>query len=677
MAKQVPIEDALDYCLSNPDNLSDTALLSRFPEYQEQLGPLLALATHVTAVSAPPVPVERRAAMKGRIMAAAAARQGAQPLPVARPVKPLPGKGWSWPALWGGRLRSIAWASGVAVALVIIFSWWAAAHSLPDSPFYDVKLASERLIVNFTPNAADRLRAHEAITSARLGDAQTMAAAGKLDRAGKALESYQEHVIGGMNALEEIKGDERTELAETLYTSTVAGSRIIETLKSAPGLEVPAQGNIERILASVKMTTQEVAQVLRSGGVDPATLAIPPISNPVIAATPLAGTQVAALGAVTATQPQAQAQTQQPGKPTSVAVVASSTDTAISAQASATSGNPKAVGGGGNSKTKTVPTRVVIAAPATQLRASVSPTKTGSPSPSVSPTRLITATITLTATGVPSTYTHTPTLAPAPTNTAVIATRTSPPVRSSHTPVPPAQTHIPPTRTPLPPTQTRVPPTRVPPTFTEQPTSTPKPALTPVPLTSTRVPVLTATSVPPTSTRRPTATNVPPTNTPVPIPTVNVCDLEVTDISTACVSSTCVNWTAQINNDGAEVIGASWTASLLIKQGSGGYHVVSTLRGATQFAPGESSVGDTFCYDFPPDADHYKVRFAIDSSGSGCSPQNTSGANSPCTGPDSTATPQPTPIPSNTHEPTNTRAPTNTRQPTRTPRSGPTAAPGG
>ncbi|HET6262612.1 MAG TPA: hypothetical protein VFG99_10310, partial [Chloroflexia bacterium] len=84
------IQDALEYCLANPDNLGAEELLGRFPEYREELGPLLVLSRSIE-VAPPAVPVERRAAMKRRLMQVAAAQQvvaQAQTVPV--PVRKQP-----------------------------------------------------------------------------------------------------------------------------------------------------------------------------------------------------------------------------------------------------------------------------------------------------------------------------------------------------------------------------------------------------------------------------------------------------------------------------------------------------------------------------------------------------------------------------------------------------------
>ena len=85
-------QEALDYCLANPDNLSAAELLARFPAYQEELQPLLALGDLLRQAPAPAVPPDRRAAMRRRLLAAAdrartappAAATGHPPAPPAR-----------------------------------------------------------------------------------------------------------------------------------------------------------------------------------------------------------------------------------------------------------------------------------------------------------------------------------------------------------------------------------------------------------------------------------------------------------------------------------------------------------------------------------------------------------------------------------------------------------------
>jgi hypothetical protein len=109
---------------------------------------------------------------------------------------------------------------------------------------------------------------------------------------------------------------------------------------------------------------------------------------------------------------------------------------------------------------------------------------------------------------------------------------------------------------------------------------------------------------------------------------------------------------AVVTNEGGDVT-ARWTADLQVSQGNGGFVTVDSLSGIEDFGPGANVVSDIFCYDFPPDARRYKVRFSISGGGSECHPQGTTGAQRQCALPEETETP--------TRVPTNTRVPTSTR----------------
>jgi hypothetical protein len=628
VATHVTIEDALDYCLLNPDGLSDEELLARFPQYTEQLEPLLACALSLREFAPPPVPLERRAAMKERLVTAAAGLQAAAtvPLPlatvspngVAKTNKPASRKGGAfvWPKLMWPRMALV----GAAMAAsVVLFVWWSAANSMPDSPFYDVKLTSERLMVDINPSPAERVRAHAAIADARLAEVQTLASQGELDMAGKALDNYREHINGCTAALSETQGNEQAELAKMLYTSTDAGTRVFQTLEKDPALPVALKDNVQDTLDTVVVAKTQVTQVLVAVQIDPASIPTRPVALPEVAGSPEPGGGVAAaLATATRTQLRGDATPQtSPQDPagTAVAVGPTSTGQGQFAQATNTRVRPRPVAQATN--TRTTPGRVVSAS-------------TRQPTTPPSVTRTVTGTLTLTLTPQrTSTRTAVPsrTRTAVPTNTAIVGGATNTPESrqtstSTITPEPPGPTGVPPTdtSTPAPPTET----------FTPEPEP---PTNTPVPPTDTREP---------TNTRTPTNTPAPPT----PVPTADVCSLEVSNVDAKCVSPTCLNWSASVANSGNQSVSADWLAELQISRAGGGFQTVATLSGNTNFTPGTTVVGDSFCYDFPPDTNRYKVRFTVSGSGSSCHPQGTTGAQRPCS-----------------DAPTPTRVPTNTRTP--------------
>src|SRR5215210_273118 len=116
MAK-VTIQDALDYCLGNPDGLSVEQLLAKFPEYRDELQPLLVLSANIVPLEPPPVPVERRMAMKQRLMDAAAASASASAASASVTVPQRPVVGLPAPRPWWGNLAALVRRPAMAGAL--------------------------------------------------------------------------------------------------------------------------------------------------------------------------------------------------------------------------------------------------------------------------------------------------------------------------------------------------------------------------------------------------------------------------------------------------------------------------------------------------------------------------------------------------------------------------------
>jgi len=197
--EQMTIQEALNYCLENPEGLSAEELLSKFPEYQEELASLLGLVASVGTLAAPSVPADRRAAMKARLMAAAAARaprvvEAVPVVPVApRPIDSPPPAGRPARAALPWFL-SPAWIVASAAIVLVALSWWLSAGSLPDSPFYNVKLAAENIMLNLSGSDADKVQAHANLADSRLYDLRAMQKKGELAQAQPAFDNYQSYL---------------------------------------------------------------------------------------------------------------------------------------------------------------------------------------------------------------------------------------------------------------------------------------------------------------------------------------------------------------------------------------------------------------------------------------------------------------------------------------------------
>ena len=209
----ISVQEALDYCLTNPDGLGAEELLAKFPEYREELQPLLALSATLVQVAGeepPPVPAERRAAMKARLHTAATQIPQSA---IRNPQPAIERKAWWWTIL-----RRPALAAGAMATIAVIFLWWASAGALPDSPFYGIKIASENFMLNLAGDEARKARAHLDLADARLNDIRVMQGKDRLGAAGPAIDNYDYHISQCAALLDRV-GQARDDIAAKLGQS--------------------------------------------------------------------------------------------------------------------------------------------------------------------------------------------------------------------------------------------------------------------------------------------------------------------------------------------------------------------------------------------------------------------------------------------------------------------------
>jgi hypothetical protein len=658
------IQDALEYCLANPDNLGAEELLGRFPEYREELEPLLALSRSIQGVEPPPVPVERRAAMKHRLMQAAAERQSAAQAQTASiapvPVRKQPTlkvhtqkRGWNLPFF-----SRAGWALVGATALILVFIWWSAARALPNSPFYSVKLASENFALNFASSPEEKVRRHVDLANARLFDLETMRNMGKLGEAGAAVEDCKYHLTAGSMLWEQTQGSVRTELAKELYISSQAGRvTFAEFQEAIKNLPATVRKNFQDTIDAINGLNRRTMAALLGEGIDP---------NEV---TEEANPEIAPLLTPPAPVPESELRTptqvsQGTNTPSVVGTV--SPGTRVPGQVT-----PSAVAAGG---TVTAPVASPVAGTRTISVPTVTPVGKASPSLTAPPTKTASASPTrgsATATGTP---------AARPSSTPIGGVRSSTPTPTMTPKSSATSTRVAPTASPtesvLASTAT---PERLPPgaiTVVPNTTTVPQASATPVPIaTNTPVPVNTPppapTSTPevePSPPPAPTPT-WPPLPTPTPLPgggNGDSCDLRVEDVGISCAPGGCANWIVLVSNEGDRSVRANWTATLEIKPvGGGGWEVVEEISGTSNFRPGETSLRDRMCFSANEPIDKIRVLFTLESEEGDCESHKQSGQISPCEvggGVVPTITHVPPVVPTRTHVP-----PTKPPKPTRTP----------
>lgn len=631
---RVTAQDALEYCLENPDGLGVEEMLERFPDHREELQQLLALSSQIQEITPPPVPAERRAAMKSRLMdAAAAAQQATQVAQVqsAREVTTRPERKPSW--IWAF-LRRPLFAAGAMAVLVVGLLWWGAATSLPDSPFYNIKLASENFMLNFAGGPEGKARAEVTLANSRADDIKEMKRLGKLAKAGGAIENYRDHINSAFaiwnkttnGAREDLKG--RIDASVTKCEQALAGTNVAALPDSVKVEVVGLNKDLSDIRVQIKQPGVAPSPTPTPVSGTPTASATPSkVSVPSIAASPTPGRAVTAttdpvnylvLATATETLTPRQSPTTFPGRPSATPLFgeatprsgATSPTSRSTAQASATNAVLKNTATATSTpvRSRTVsptstrqPSRTatppVISTP-TKVKISNTPSKTPSlpatSTPRATATRTDTATYTATATS---------TATPRPTRTATFTpTVEVEPSRTRGVP-PPQRTHTPPPEPPRGgPTRTRTP---------GRP-----PADTAVP-TNTKLPALANTQVP-----NPTNTQVPPQPTVTPEPTSNAsCELRIEEleIDSACETGRNVEWTAEIENQASTVQRGDWVAVLKIKIGSGPYLPVARLAGSKTFQPHQTTdLGGRFYNLLPLDTKALKVELTMSQEGVQC-----------------------------------------------------------
>jgi hypothetical protein len=594
------IEEALDYCLANPDGLSAAQLLAKFPQHSAELQPLLALQpglAQLASIEPPPVSDARREAMKSRIQAAAQAASttlphqtdkvvpsaGAQTVAARRPVTQPQPKVEDRRPWWQAILRRPAVAVPVGALVLLLLIWWGAAGSLPDSPLYSVKISSENLMLKLSGSDESRARTHLNLASARVADIEAMIRRNRLAEAEAALENFGYHIDRCSILLVDGASSARPELEPRLGQVMQDCDGVI---KSA-GLDMSSlpEGLRNRIAALYGTMGAASRRVNLTPPELPAQSALP-----VVTPTPLLPTPTALTPSVTALAIVTPSRSVPLGSPTAAAVVpVPSVATAIQANPTATSQNPP------------------LRPPA--------PTWT-------QPQRR-------SATAVPPTIVRPTQVRPsAPTRAVQAGTPARPTATSRPAPPQPTATPRPPLPTPRPSNTPALPlgPPPVQPSSTRTPvavaTATSRPTDTVAPL-----PTETATPEPPEPTDTiepppPPTRGAPRTVVPDPppptatTPAAQTCALNIDEVELECVGNPQeIRWSMAIENSSPDPVAASWTAELMVLPAQGGWQRVDVASDALTVPPGGASVGGVFSYEPPAGARRLRVRVTLNETG--------------------------------------------------------------
>jgi hypothetical protein len=180
MGKVREFENILNECLDRViKGEAIEACLARHPEHAAELEPLLktALETKMAAAIKPRPEFRQRA---GNEFQSA--------------IREMPSKGRRSSSRW-----QLRWAIPVAVILVLLTAGTgavaAATNSLPDSPLYQVKLATEAVQLAFTPSAEGKAELYARFVDYRVEEIVKMAEKGKADQIEKVTERMNNQLL--------------------------------------------------------------------------------------------------------------------------------------------------------------------------------------------------------------------------------------------------------------------------------------------------------------------------------------------------------------------------------------------------------------------------------------------------------------------------------------------------
>ena len=691
------LQDALDYCIANPEGLETEQLLGKFPELREELVPLLALCSLVSE-SAPRVPQDRYLAMKARVVSAAVARQQAlagsqnglnghdgaadgasiaSTVPVvvagqepgADPTQPRQASRARAEERPRRRIFVLDWlkrpalAAAAFAAIMLAFVWTASASAMADSPLYRVRLLGESIAVNVQSSPEGKVLKHNELANIRLREIDSLEQEGKLAQSGPALDDYAAHLREGQEILAGagLNEEQETRLAEALYlTCTLGGIELDSLNDDVANMPEPVRANVENTRGLQEQVRADTADVIASAENGSAASTLPDGVQEIVKQTPGPDATALATRVPQASNGNRSATPDDSGRATPGQGSQGGRATATAAQGNAGQATRTPTKTATHTATSTaLATMTATQSAATATDTSISQaTSTAAATSTSRPGNEATATPTP---GAGEQHTATSTATEKPKQGATVT-----PPRGKPTDVPRATVTPPrgkPTELPQP---SRTP--GRPPTHTVKPDKekTPEPTDTPVVPTATPVPP----SATPTLPEPPSATPVEPTATRP----ATACDVQVTSvtiISLDCDNRNCLEWSATLTNFASEAVEVDWVAEVEA-QGAGGFTKLGDMTGTTTAPPGDSGIGDTFCdLDIPSDSKWIRVIVRTDTGSASCDTRKQADTD-PC---ETKAEPTKEAVPTKEAKPTEDRKPTEEPREPATPESKPTKPP--
>ena len=229
----------LDQCLHEMSTRGETVerCLQRYPQYAQQLAPLIQAADRIQKTRHPRLSVSASKAIEQRLLKRAAELRRSR-------AKPSP-----WPLPFSLRpLATVAATLIVVLALVLAGGGgivYASTDSLPGSPLYGVKRATEQVQLSLTPAGTSRAELHIKFAQRRLEEVQALAEIkGQVDE--EALAALAEATDLALEETEKAPAQDKSALLDKLVSLTERQQTVLErVLAEAPDA---AQKGLNRAL---------------------------------------------------------------------------------------------------------------------------------------------------------------------------------------------------------------------------------------------------------------------------------------------------------------------------------------------------------------------------------------------------------------------------------------------
>lgn len=257
-AKKDALAKILDECLFllQTGRESVEGCLSRYPEYKEELEPLLRTVSLIDTVPSPRPSPGFKEELRRKLLSAMEAKRPQEVfigLPQRRGARLVFGEGWL--------MRMVA-------ILAIFFllgsgTVAASAASLPDSFLYPVKIAAERAELALTFGESEKAELHLRLAERRLGEAQRMITEEKPEATERALSLMNEHLEGAQGRTRASAAQDKEALYQKMLTLTERQQAVLTSvLEKVPE---PAKDAISHALEVSRRGHQEAMEALGKG----------------------------------------------------------------------------------------------------------------------------------------------------------------------------------------------------------------------------------------------------------------------------------------------------------------------------------------------------------------------------------------------------------------------------